>query len=365
MIKRSATHPKKQHEFIEFQMILLFFLGLLSCSCVSTGPKKKELTDFRIWNDIQYTFREVVNTDVSTSLNDLLAPEEISRLEKWRNTTPLLEDFFRSECAGCSDDTYSLKPVYRFEKGKFIHFGVQSEMGIENLVYKRKGAFITRFHLFQGASQEEIHQGLQDIPNLEHVLEGSYPTAVDQEKISMEYMEYHNDHDPGNPWYQSIFPTKISYMIDLKKKSPALRFRVDGGFYSFQKMDSDGVHQIINFVEPLFIANASAADGPIAYSSVTDAFYGNATFFFFELTEKADISIRLESATRDKDFQFSIFENKGFLTLDEYQNKKGKLNKQYESELAKGRYLIRVLHEDSDYAEKPLYTLYLDHQQTN
>jgi hypothetical protein len=365
MIKRSATHPKKRPEFIVFQMILPFFLGLLSYSCASMGPKKNELTDFRIWNDIQYPFREVVNANVSTSLNDLLAPEEISSLENWRNTTPLLEDFFLSECAGCSDDIYNLKPVYKFEKGKLIHFGVQSEMGIENLVYKRKGAFITRFYIFQGTSQEEIHQGLQDIPNLEHVLEGAYPTAVDQDRISMEYMEYHNDHDPDNPWYRSLFPTKISYLIDLKKKKPAVRFRVDSGFYSIQKMSADGAYQMINFVEPLFIANASVADESISYSSVTDAFYGNATFFFFELAEEADISIRLESATKDKDFRFSIFGNQGFFTLNEYLNKKGKLYSQYEAELAKGRYLIRVIHEDSDYAEKPLYSLYLDHQQTN
>ncbi|UBZ13357.1 hypothetical protein LDL77_15910 [Flagellimonas marinaquae] len=57
------------------------------------------------------------------------------------------------------------------------------------------------------------------------------------------------------------------------------------------------------------------------------------------------------------DFSFSVLENNGFFTIEEYLNKKGELFGQYNVVLKKGGYLIRTLHENADYAETPLYTV--------
>tara|TARA_Y100001001_G_scaffold164835_1_gene199417 strand:+ start:7302 stop:7448 length:147 start_codon:yes stop_codon:yes gene_type:complete len=42
----------------------------------------------------------------------------------------------------------------------------------------------------------------------------------------------------------------------------------------------------------------------------------------------------------DMDFSFSVLENNGFFTIEEYLNKKGELFGQYKVVLKKGGYLI-------------------------
>ena len=104
-------------------------------------------------------------------------------------------------------------------------------------------------------------------------------------------------------------------------------------------------------------ANAVAGDSPLTYSSVTDAFYANATFFLLNLEEEAEVSISIRSKIENKDYSFSLLENNVFFTMEEFLQKESPTFDRYQHSLHKGSYLIRVLHENADYMESPLYTI--------
>lgn len=338
---------------------LLFFIFLLG-SCKSLFVDKQELAAFKVLKRLDYPHQEMVNKYVTESLQDVLTEKEILILEKFGGSAPLLENFIQTECVGCSNSIGRTKPLYGLKKGKFIHFGLQNEIGVENWVFKKNGAFATRFHSFQGASKEEIEEALKDIQNIDYVLEGVYPVYIDEQNVYLEHIQFENPQAYHNKWYQPMFPTKIGYSIDLAEKQPELRFRMEGGLHSYQRPDENGEPQIINFVEPLMYANVVGIDEPLSYSSVTDAFYANATFFLMDLEEEAEVSIHIESRIAGKDFKFSVLENDGFYTMKEYLDKKETYLDRYQNTMDKGNYLIRVLHENADYAEKPLYTVYIN-----
>lgn len=302
---------------------------------------------------------------VATSLNVILKESEILLLENWRKSAPILENLLRSECVGCTYTLKNFNPIYRVKKGNYIHFGLQSDRGVENLVFKKNGKFVTRFYMFQGESREHIREVLQDIQELDYVVEGIYPTEIEPKSIYLEHIEFENGMVEGNSWYPPMFPTEIRYRIDLADKIPVVRFKIDGGLYSYQKPDKNGAYQIINFVEPLMYANAVGIDEPMSYSSVTDAFYANATFLLLNLEEDAQVSIRIETDTSVNQFKFSVFENEGFYTMEEYLQEESPLFDRYQNTMAKGQYLVRILHENADYAEKPLYTVYIDKSNTD
>jgi hypothetical protein len=176
----------------------------------------------------------------------------------------------------------------------------------------------------------------------------------------LEHIQFENPQAYNNEWYQPMFPTKIGYAINLMEKPPELRFKIEGGLYSYQRPNKKGEPQIINFVEPLIYANAVAMDEPMSYSSFTNAYYANATFFLLNLEENAQVSIRLESKTQGTAFKFSLLENNGFHTIEEYLQKESQLFDRYQNTMEQGKYLIRVIHENADYAENPLYTVYID-----
>lgn len=342
------------------RILVLLCLLPLCFSCGSLFIPTEEQQVFKILNKVQYPSQEFLNKQASTSLIHNLTPKEISKLTTWNSTASFLENFRNTECVGCSDNIGKFKPMYNVRKGKFIHFGLQSEMGVENWVFKKNGAFVTRFHSFQGESKERIQKSLKDIQNINYVLEGVYPIHIDEQNVYLEHIQFENPQAYNNEWYQPVFHTTIGYMVDLKEKSPELRFKFDGGLYSYQRPSKKGEPQIINFVEPMFYGNAVDIDEPQTYSSVTDAFYANATFFLLNLEEETKVSIKIESNIEGKDFIFSIFENQGFYTLEEYLSKKGELFGSYKALLDKGSHLIRVLHENVDYAEKPLYNVYIE-----
>lgn len=338
---------------------MLFLVSLLG-SCRSMFIDKQELAAFRVLNRMNYPYQEVLNKDVSASLQDVLGGEEISILENWRNAAPFLENFLDTECAGCTDTFGRFKPMYRVNKGKIVHFGLQNEIGVENWVFKKSGAFVTRFYTFQGESKEQIHEALIDSQSIDYFLEGIYPIKIDDNHCYLEHIEFEYSSGMNGQWYQPMFPTKINYEINLAEEKPILRFKIDGGLYSYQRPNENGEFQIINFVEPLIYANAVDYDELMSYSSFTDAFYANATFFLLNLEEEAQVSIRIETKEAGKDFNFSVFENEGFYTMEEYLQKESPLFDRYQNKIGKGEFLIRVLHEDSDFAERPLYTVYID-----
>ncbi|WP_125221395.1 hypothetical protein [Maribacter algicola] len=338
---------------------MLLLVALLG-SCKSLFIDKQELAAYKVLKEIDYHYQQMVNKPVTKSLQDALTNVELSKLENLSDSIPFLENLVKTECAGCTNNFGRFKPMYRFKKGKFIHFGLQSEMGVENWVFKKSGAFVTRFHSFQGNSKEDIQEALKDIQNIDYVLEGVYPINIDKQTVYLEHIQFENPQAYNNEWYQPMFPTKIGYAIDLMEKQPELRFKIDGGLFSYQRPDKNGQNQIINFVEPLFYANAVALNEPMSHSSFTNAFYANATFFLLNLEENAQVSIRIESKTQGTAFQFSLLENQGFHTIEEYLQKESQLFDQYQNTMEKGSYLIRVFHENADYAEKPLYIVYID-----
>ncbi len=338
----------------------ILFIALLFVSCKALVPTPEEKVVFKTLDEVKYPFQEITNDYVSKSFSDVLEEKEVMLLENWRGAKSILANFLQAECAGCPNQTAGLKPLYKIEKGRFLHFGLQNEMGVENWVFKKNGKFVTRFYMFQGESQKTINEELKNIQNINYVLEGIYPSAIHTKKVYLEHVAYTPLIEAGNEWYEAIYPTIFDYSIDLTEKNPVLRFKFKGGLYSYQKNHSNGEYQLVNFVEPLFYANAVTIDKSQSLSSFTDAFYANATFFLMELEEEAEVSIRIETKVEGTDFSFSIFENNGFFTVEEYLNKKRELFGQYKALLDKGSYLLRVLHENADYGENPLYTVKID-----
>ncbi len=352
---------QKQHTLTIWNIFILFIAITLG-SCNALGPTLTERSVFKMLDSVDYPFQKIVNEDISKSLKEFLTDEDISKLDNWSDTAPFLENFLKTECAGCSNAIANFKPIYRLKKGRFIHFGLRSEMGVENWIFKKNGAFVTRFYLFQGESQEQIVEVLKDGKRRDYILEGVYPTAIEPKSIYLEHMEYHNNTVAENTWYHPIYPTKIKYRIDLAKKQSTLRFKIDGGLYSHQTTTKNGKFQIINFVEPLIYPNAVGINEPMSYSSFTDAFYANATFFLLKLEEGSEVSIHIESKIAGKEFKFSVLQNDRFHTMDEYLQKEGALVDRYQSEMGEGKYLIRVIHTNTNYSETPLYTLKVDYK---
>nr|WP_321413381.1 hypothetical protein [uncultured Allomuricauda sp.] len=334
-------------------LILVLLLG----SCKSLFLDKQQLVAFKVLDKLNYPYQEITNNNVSKSFSDLLEEKDIVLLENWIKSTSILANLLQAECAGCSNKTANLKPVYKKAKGKFIHFGLKDDMGIENLVFKKNGRFLTRFYMFQGESNEKINEELKDTQDIDYVVEGVYPTAIEPQSIYLEHIEFQNSVIEDNSWYPAMFPTKIRYRIDLAEKNPVLRFKIYNGLYSYQKPDKNGQNQIVNFVEPLVYANAVAINEPMSYSSFTDAFYANATFFLLDLDEDAEVSIRMKSKMKEMDFRFSVLENNDFFTMEEYLQKGSPTFDRYLHSLDKGSYLIRVLHKNADYMESPLYSI--------
>lgn len=343
---------------------IVFFVLFLG-SCKSLFVDKQELAAFKVLKQLDYPHQKVVNEVVSKSLKDILTNVELSKLENLSSSIPLLENLVETECAGCSNIFGRFKPMYRFKKEKFIHFGLQSEMGVENWVFKNNGAYVTRFHSFQGESKEEIEEGLIGIQNIDYVLEGVYPVHINDQNVYLEHIQFENPQAHNNEWYQPIFPTKINYVVNLAEKQPQLRFKIKGGLFSYQRPDENGKFQIINFVEPLIYPDAVGIDEPMSYSSFTKAFYANATFFLLDIEERSDVSIHLKSKLEGKEFKFSVLENDAFHTIEEYLQKESVLLDRYQNTMEKGSYLIRIPHENAAYAEKPLYTLYIEKSNVN
>jgi len=362
MLKKPMIFYKiqKRHTSFFSKMVMLVFLLLLLGSCNALPLRERKMEVYNILNKIAYPYQEITNQKVSHSVGQALEDDEISTLKYWKKSMPVIKNFLQSDCVGCVKEIAQLKPIYRVEKGRYIHFGLQDDLGVQNLVFKKNRGFIGQFYMFQGESKEQIHDALKNIKKRNHVIEGVYPTEINSKNIYLKQMEINHNSVDDNQWYKPMFPTKIGYAIELKKKNNILRFRFEGGLYSYQRPDKNGRHQIINFVQPLIYANAVGIDEPISYSSFTKAYYANATFFMLNLEEEAEVSIHIESNTAEKTFRFSVLENDGFYTMDEYLKKEEIMFDQYQYKLVKGKYLIRVLHDNSDYDESPLYTLKID-----
>ncbi|MBN3581923.1 hypothetical protein JYB64_05950 [Algoriphagus aestuarii] len=339
--------------------ILLIFL-VLSTSCHGIKPTVVESRVFESLNQIMYPFTEVKNGNGSSAIIDFLNEDEILILKDWKKSLGAPERLLQSECIGCPDHSSSLAPIYRVKNGKFIHFGLKDSQGVKNLVFRKNGAFANQFYMFEGRSQEELQKELEKKNRQEfEVFEGVYPIEIGKKKLYQELLESNSLTGVEN-WYTTPYPTRIVVERILLEKRNELGFRFKEGIYSIQGEDKTGEFRIYNFVEPIFYANAMDNDGASSQSSITDAFYANATFFLLDLDSEINVSIQIKSNTSGKVYQFSVLENESFLTIEEYLKNDAMLFDQYQNKLSIGSYLIRILHENSDYAEKPLYTIHIN-----
>lgn len=339
-------------------VIVLGFL-VLSSSCISVKATEEEIKIFNYLNQIEYPFTEFNYGNGTPSISDFLKEDEILTLKDWKKSLGAPERLLQSECIGCPDHSSDLRPVYKVHNGKFIHFGLGSSQGIQNLVFRKNGAFTNQFYLYEGASQQELQQEAEKKNSNEfEVIAGVYPIEIGRKKLYQELYE-DNPLDAGENWYATPYPTQIVFERSFLKNREDLVFRFQGGMYSIQGQSNTGEFRIYNFVEPVYYANAMDTDA-VSYSSISDAYYANATFFMLDLETAMSVSIQIKSKTQGKEYKFSVLENESFFTMDEYLKKDKELYDQYKNKLKKGSYLIRILHEDSDYAEKRLYTIYID-----
>lgn len=343
---------------LKYAYILLILL-IFSSSCNSIKPTIEDAKAFKSLNQINYPFAEIKNGDSTNTISDFLEKEEISTLENWKNSAGNAERLLQSECVGCSDEISGYIPVYKVKKGKYIHFGLKNTQGIQNLVFRKNGAFMNYFFMFEGYSQEQLQDKLQkqDLEEYE-VIEGVYPIEIGKEKLVQELVEY-NSFAGIEDWYESPFPSKIVFERNFLSKSSIFPFKFMNGLYSFQGEDHTGQFKIINFFEPVFSANAVGLNENQSFESVTEGYYGNATFFLISLEEASELEINIESTFPNQKIQFSVFENDTFHTLEKYLNMNIPQFDSFLEPLEKGQYLIRVIHENSDFSETPLYSIHI------
>lgn len=340
-------------------LVIVLGFQVLSSSCISVKATEEEINIFNYLNQIEYPFTEFNYGNGTPSISDFLKEDEIFILKDWKKSLGAPERLLQSECIGCPDHSSDLRPVYKVHNGKFIHFGLGSSQGIQNLIFRKNGAFTDQFYLYEGASQQELQQEAEKKNRNEfEVIAGVYPIEIGRKKLYQELYE-DNPLDAGENWYATPYPTQIVFERSFLKKREDLAFRFQGGMYSIQHQSNTGEFRIYNFVEPVYYANAMDTDA-VSYSSISDAYYANATFFLLDLETAMNVSIQIKSKTQGKEYKFSVLENESFFTMDEYLKKDKELYDQYKNKLKKGAYLIRILHEDSDYAEKPLYTIHID-----
>ncbi|WP_268034838.1 hypothetical protein [Algoriphagus sp. PAP.12] len=338
--------------------ILLISL-ILSSSCNAVKPTVEESNVFKSLNQINYPFAEIKNGNGTNTISDFLQDEEISNLENWKKSAGSPERLLLSECVGCSDKFSEFNPIYKVKKGKFIHFGLKSSQGIQNLVFRKNGTFRNQFFMFEGSSQEEIDNKIlnQDLGEYE-VIESVYPKDFDKKKVYLELVEYNSFAGIEN-WYQTPLPTKLIFEGDFQEKEPDLPFKFTSGLYSFQGEDQSGEFRIINFFEPIFIANAVDFNENQSFESSPFGYYANATFFLISLEEDSKIEIVMDSNHPNQNFQFSILKNDSFRTLEEYLNLDMVKTDSFSKILKKGQYLIRVIDENSDFEEGLLYKIHI------
>ncbi|MCD8416065.1 hypothetical protein G1J88_11695 [Tenacibaculum dicentrarchi] len=338
--------------------ILILFAFLLA-GCVSTKITKEEKEIFEILNKITYQHNNITDEDIDYhTIAGFLNENEILKLKIWKSTEPTLKNFYNTECIGCSNNINKLTPIYRVEKGNFVHFGLKKSIGIENLVFNKKGNFITHFFTYQSYSQAQIEKELKKRGNDTYVISGIFPTIINTNEIHLKHLEYSNQTD-NSEWYNTAFPMELEYYINVKEKQHVLRFKFNGGFYSYQKDDKNDDHRMIHFFEPEFVANTVDFNQLSSFSSKTKGYYGEATFFLIKIKKKMNLSVVINSKIVEKKFQFSILENNSFNTIEQYVNKHSELYTTYNKNLEKGEYLIRVINGKSTYWNMPLYDLNL------
>ena len=326
---------------------IILMVPIVFCACSTVKIPVAEKLNFNTLNKIEYPSNTLTDKDNGyKKISDYLNAQEINEFEIWKNQQVFLENFMDTECIGCSNKWGDFTPIYKVKKGNFVHFGFKKYMGIENLTFKKNGKFISQFYTYQGYSKSEYKQEAQ---NATSVITSIYPIYFDDEHISLKHIEYSNQTE-NEGWFNTLFPKKLEYDIQLTEKQPKIRFMFRGGLYSHQDKDALGEYRYVNFFEPEFVANVvNLSDEMPSFSAYQDAYYGIGTFFLFSVEEEMDVSIEINSKIKDETFVFSVFKNDSFYTIEDYLQRKGKDYKKYQNQLKKGEYLIRVISSKRNY----------------
>lgn len=336
---------------------LPFFILILFDSCSSMKPNAEDKLAHASLKEINFPFKEVNSSDGANSIIDFLDEKKLAKLVNWKNSKPALKSQLQSECLGCSEQFSTLTPIYRFKKGKFIHYGFKNSLGVQNWVFQKNGAFVRHFYMYQGDTPDQIRKAMGN-KNLApySVIEGIYPLEITKKQVYQELVVYNEYQDLEN-WYSTLFPTKLEILHPLNPSNAETQYRFTGGLYSHQELDQMGEFKIINFVEPVFLANAVSQNQNPSYISNTDGYYANATFFLITQDEVSALSIEVNSKITAQPFEFSILENTNFRTLEEYISAPAALFERYQNNLKKGSYLIRINHDKAEYMETSFFEL--------
>ncbi|MHA7058807.1 hypothetical protein ACWGOQ_0016400 [Aquimarina sp. M1] len=336
-------------------LLFMFIVTFLSCKSLKVPNKESEI--FKTLNSISYQNKKIINNSKSNNVvEDFLKTNTITTLETWKKSAPFLENFYTTECVGCSNKFGDFKPLYKLEKGSFVHFGFEKSMGIENLVFRKNGSFVTSFFTYQGYSKNQIRDELRKDQDRWNVIAGIYPAKITRKEIYLDHTDY-TDQTHNGEWFNTTFPMSLRYYINLKEKSPLIRFQFCGGFYSYQKKQENGSLRMIHFFEPKFEKNEVGSKGLAIQSTQEYGYSGGAIFFLITLEEKMKLFIEIKPEIEGYEPEFSVFRNDQFYTIDEYINKDHKLCTSYSKTLKKGEYLIRVINENPIDLFTPLFNL--------
>ncbi|MEB2777368.1 hypothetical protein SYJ56_18785 [Algoriphagus sp. D3-2-R+10] len=336
---------------------LPFLILILFGACKSMKPSADDKLVYASLKEINFPFKKVKSADGAHFITEFLDEKQLETLASWKGSKPPIKSLLQSECLGCPDPVSKLSPMYRFKKGKFIHYGFKNSLGVQNWVFRKNGAFIRQFYMYQGDNPNQIIAAMSN-KNLEEysVIEGIYPIEVTKKEVYQEVVEYNNSQALEN-WYSSPFPTKLAILQPFQTSKVEVQYKFNSGLYSHQETDLTGKFKIINFVEPVFIANAVSQNQHPSYISSTDGYYANATFYLITLDEDAALSIEVNSKIKAQQFKFSVFENNAYRSLEEYRTLPAELLESYQGNLKKGGYLIRIIHEGPEYREEPLFKI--------
>ncbi|MCF6297460.1 MAG: hypothetical protein L3J08_05690 [Flavobacteriaceae bacterium] len=315
----------------------LILLSVFIYSCKSAKVSVPSAKSFALLNKIEYASNNLSNElKNSKTLSESLNVNEIEFLENFSKKHPLLTNFNNAECMGCNTSFSSFKPIYKVKKGRYIHFGLKSGLGIKHVTFKKNGNFISQLYAFQGYSKLRLKE-VKKQGKKYNVITAIYPVNLTKKGIYLDHFEYTNQNDYDN-WYKTLLPLHFKLFVNFKDKKPETRFIFNSGLYSIQDLGANNKYRTINFFEPTFSLDSNNKHK----STLINGYTSTASFYLINIEKNSEVEITINSNLKNESFLFSIFNNTKYLTLNEYLTIDKPLLNNFKKILKKGSYLIRV-----------------------